>query len=116
MPEQNHPIRAQRLRIWVCVLLAVLVLYNPFIVLYYSHHTIEVHTLQRNRASVGASELQHFSPVQEDIQQADMDLVSNREEVAAPAGGYLARGFEREVEVPPSDIVFKVWSRPPPLA
>ena len=116
MPEQNHPIRAQRSRIWVCVLLAVLVLYNPFVALYYSHDTIEVHTLQRNRASVGASELQHFSPVQEDIQQADMDLDSNREEVAAPAGSYLARGFEREVEVPPSGIVFKVWSRPPPLA
>jgi len=44
-----------------------------------------------------------------------MDLDSNREEVAAPAGSYVARGFEREVEVPQSDIVFKVWSRPPPL-
>ena len=104
------------MHIWVCVLLGALLLYNPFIALYYSHDTIEVHTLQRNRASVGASELQHFSPVQDDIQQADIDLDSNREEVAAPAGSYLARGFEREVEVPQSDSEFKVWSRPPPLA
>jgi hypothetical protein len=116
MPEQNHPIRAQRLSVWICVLLAALLLYNPFAALYFSHDTIEVHTLQRNRASVGASELQHFSPVQDDIQQADMDLDSNREEVAAPAGSYVARGFEREVEVPQADIVSKVWSRPPPLA
>jgi hypothetical protein len=116
MPEPKHPIRVARLHIWVCVLLAALLLYNPFVALCYSHDTIEVHTLQRNRASVGASELQHFSPVQDDIQQADLDLDSNREEVAAPAGSYLARGFERDVEVPQSDIVFKVWSRPPPLA
>jgi hypothetical protein len=116
MPERNDPIRARRLSVWVCVLLAVLLLYNPFVALYYSHDTVEVHTLQRNRASLGASELQHFSPVQDGVQQADMDLESNREEVAVPAGSYVARGFEREVEVPQSDIVFKVWSRPPPLA
>jgi hypothetical protein len=116
MPEQSHPIRAQRLSVWICVLLAALLLYNPFVALYYAHDTIEVHTLQRNRGSVGASELQHFSPVQDDIQQADMNLESNREEVAVPAGSYVARGFEREVEVPQSDLVLKVWSRPPPLA
>ncbi len=56
MPEQNHPIRAQRLRVWICVLLGALLLYNPFAALYFSRDTIEVHTLQRNRASVGASE------------------------------------------------------------
>jgi hypothetical protein len=115
MPEQSHPIRAQRLRVWSCLLLAALLLYNPFAALCFSHGRLEVHTLQRNRASVGASELQHFSPVQDDIPQADLDLESSRDEVAAPAGSYVARGFEREVEVPQSDIVLKVWSRPPPL-
>src|SRR5882724_9949119 len=113
MPERNHPIRAQRVRVWICVLLGALLLYNPFAALYFSHDTIEVHTLQRNRASVGASELQHFSPVQDDIPQADVNLAANREELVAPAGTYVARGFEREVEVPHSDIVSKVWSRPP---
>lgn len=116
MPEQMHPIRAHKLSVWLCVLLAVLLLYNPFAALYYSHGTTEVHTLQRNRASVGASELQHFSPVQDDIPQVDLNLEASLEEVAAPAGTYVARGFEREVEVPQSDIVAKVWSRPPPLA
>jgi hypothetical protein len=115
MPRQR-PIRAQSLQVWICVLLAVLLLYNPFAALYYSHDTIEVHTLQRNRASVGASELQHFSPVQDDIPQVDLNLESSRDEVAVPAGSYVARGFEREVEVPQPNIVFKVWSRPPPLA
>jgi hypothetical protein len=100
----------------MCVLLAVLVLYNPFAALCFSHGTIEVHTLQRNRALVGASELQHFSPVQDGKQQADFNLESNCEELAAPAETFVARGFEQEVEVPQSDIVSKVWSRPPPLA
>ena len=116
MPGQKHPIPAHSLRVWMCVLLAVLILYNPFAALYYSHDTIEVHTLQRNRASVGASELQHFSPVQDGNQQVDLNLESNREEVAIPAGSFVTRGFEREAEVPQSDIVSKVWSRPPPLA
>ena len=116
MPQQMHPIRAHSLRVWMCVLLAALILYNPFAALCFSHGTIEVHTLQRNRASVGASELQHFSPVQDDIPQVDVNLAANREELMAPAGTYVARGFEREVELPQSDIVSKVWSRPPPLA
>jgi hypothetical protein len=97
------------------VLQAALLLYNPFAALYYSHDTIEVHTLERNRASVGASELQHFSPVQDDIPQADL-MESSRDEVAVPAGSYVARGLEREAEVPQPTIVSKVWSRPPPLA
>jgi hypothetical protein len=116
MPQQKHPIRAHSLRVWMCALLAALILYNPFAALCFSHGTIEVHTLQRNRASVGASELQHFSPVQDGKQQADLNLESNCEELAAPAETFVARGFEREVEVPQSDIVSTVWSRPPPLA
>src|SRR5258708_4449135 len=116
MPERNHPILAQRLRVWICVLLGALLLYNHFAALYFSHDTLDVLNLPRNRATVGALELQQLSPVQEDIQQPDLNLESNREEVPVPAGSYVARGFEREVEVPQSDIAFKVWSRPPPLA
>ena len=116
MPEQKHPIRAHSLRVWTCVLLAALILYNPFAALCFSHGTIEVHTLQRNRASVGASELQHFSPVQDGKQQTDLNLEANCEELAVPAETFVARGFEREVEIPQSAIVFEVWSRPPPLA
>jgi hypothetical protein len=102
--------------VWMCVLLAALILYNPFVALCLSHGTIEIHTLQRNRASVGASELQHFSPVQDDIPQADINLEANRKEVVAPAETFVARGFEREVEVTQSDVASEVWSRPPPLA
>lgn len=99
----------------MCVLLAALILYNPFAALCFSHGPVEVHTLQRNRATVGASELQHFSPVQDDTRQADLNLEASREEVAAPAGNYVARGFEREVEVSQPEFASRLWSRPPPL-
>ncbi|HET7105704.1 MAG TPA: hypothetical protein VFI38_02770 [Candidatus Acidoferrum sp.] len=116
MSAQRHPIRARRLNVWICALLAALLLYNPFAAVCVSHGTFEVHTLQRNRASVGASELQHFCPVQDGSQQVEVNLESNREEVAEPAETFVAHGYEREVEVPQSDIVSKIWSRPPPLA
>jgi hypothetical protein len=116
MPDQKHPIPEQNFRVWMCVFVAALLLYNPFAALCFSHGTFEVHTLQRNRASVGASELQHFSPVQDGKQQVDLNLESNREEVALPAGSFAARGYERESELPHSGIVSTLWSRPPPLA
>jgi hypothetical protein len=116
MPDQKHPISEQKFRVWMCVFVAALLLYNPFAALCISHGTFEVHTLQRNRASVGASELQHFRPVQDGEQQADLNLESNREEVALPAGSFVARLYERELELPQSDVVSTLWSRPPPLA
>ena len=103
------------MRVWICMLLAALILYNPFAALCFSHGPIEIHTLQRNRASVGASELQHFSPVQDDFKQVDLNIEATHEQVAVPAEGFRARGFEREIEIPQSDIVSIVWSRPPPL-
>jgi hypothetical protein len=100
----------------MCVLLGAFILYNPFAALCFSHGSVEIHTLQRNRATVGASELQHFSPVQDDTRQADLTLEANPEQLMAPAENFAARGFEQEVELPQSDIMAKVWSRPPPLA
>jgi hypothetical protein len=99
---------------WLCVFLAFLLLYNPFIALYCSHSNYTVHTPERNRATVGSSELQHFSPVQDEIQQTELSVEENRDEVAAPAGSFVARGFEREEEIPQPEFANKVWSRPPP--
>ena len=117
MRAKLHQSGRANVRSWhigLSVLLAILILYNPFAAMYNSHGASEVHTLQRNRATVGSSELQHFSPVQNDIQQSDLNLEQIREEVAVPAGSYVARGFEREEKIPQPDVASKVWSRPPP--
>jgi len=105
---------APRWHVWLCVLLAFLMLYNPFIALYCSHGAYSLHTPERNRATVGSSELQHYGPIQDEIQQPDLRMEENRDEVAAPASSFVARGFEREVELPQPEFAAKVWSRPPP--
>lgn len=112
LPAETHEVRPWH--VGVCVLLAFLLLYNPFIAIFCSHGSFSVHTPERNRATVGASELQHFGPVQDEIQQPDLSLEENRDEVAAPADSYAARGFEREEEVPQPEFASEVWSRPPP--
>jgi hypothetical protein len=89
-------------------------LYNPFIALYCSHGAYSLHTPERNRATVGSSELQHYGPIQDEIRQPDLRMEENRDEVAAPASSFVARGFEREVELPQPEFAAKVWSRPPP--
>jgi hypothetical protein len=98
----------------ICVLLVAFLLYNPFIALYCSHGPNSVHTPQRNRSTIGSSELQQFGPIQNETQQPDLTLEENREEVAAPPVSYVARGFERQDEVPQPEFFNKVWSRPPP--
>jgi hypothetical protein len=113
-PQRIGTMEHRPWQIGFCVLLAVLILYNPFIAGYCSHSSSSVHSPQRNRATVGSSELQHFGPVQEEIQQTDLNIQETREEVAVPAGSFVARGFEREEEVTQPEMVSKVWSRPPP--
>src|SRR5215475_3244756 len=116
MKRKAHPGGAPARWPWqaaCCVLLAFLLLYNPFAALHCSHSNNSVHNPQRNRATVGASEMQHFGVVQKQTQPTDLTKEGNREEVAAPARSYLARGFKRE-EVRQPDIAATVWSRPPP--
>ena len=98
----------------LCMFLALLLLYNPFIAIYCSHSQTSLHTPQRNRASVGSSELQHFTPVQqEQTRQSDLDVAEGREEVSAPAESFADR-FEPEEELSQPDLDASVWSRPPP--
>jgi hypothetical protein len=50
--------------VFLCVLLAALFFYNPFVALSSPAGDLAVHSLARNRSTVGASELQQFSPQQ----------------------------------------------------
>jgi len=117
MKGKPQPIDAITRRPWRsgwCVLLAVFLLYNPFISIYCSHSDSSVHTPQRNRATVGSSELQHYGFVQQEIQNADLAAEENGETVAAPAEIHAAYKFEQEPKVAQPDIRSRFWSRPPP--
>ncbi|HKD52445.1 MAG TPA: hypothetical protein VKB90_16680 [Candidatus Acidoferrum sp.] len=48
---------------WVCLILAALLLYNPFFAVPHSGSGLEIGHRASHRATVGASELQHFSPI-----------------------------------------------------
>ena len=49
-------------RRWACLVVAALLLFNPFFATPRSGHGLEVSTPASHRATVGASELEHFSP------------------------------------------------------
>lgn len=50
-------------RVCVCVILILLLLYNPFSMASSSDGGLNVRHPASNRATVGSSELQHFSPI-----------------------------------------------------
>ena len=51
-----------RPRQWACLVLALLLLYNPFFAAIHASSGLDLARPASNRATVGASELQHFSP------------------------------------------------------
>src|ERR1700751_3994247 len=102
-------------RAWVCVLLVGLLLYNPFLAFASASHGRGYQALTRHRASVGASEMQHFAPVQGEKAPADVRVAAERSGRPDPQkGGLLTRGPE------PLPLFVEGmtshWFRPPPRA
>lgn len=66
MSDVYKPGLRQRLTIFVCVTLAILFLYNPYVTLTSSSSgQLNVQHILSYRATLGSSELQHFSPPDE---------------------------------------------------
>jgi hypothetical protein len=106
-----------RLQAVVCLLLAGLLLYNPFLSLIHSPAGLSLHHLSRNRATVGSGELQPFSPVSRDM-AADVLPAERTGEIIAKAGGQeilLATDLTRDRVITP-DFSSNLWFRPPPSA
>ena len=108
-------LQGRPMRVWVSVLLALLILYNPFIALTASAHCFSMQQLERHRSSVGASELQHMGSVQDQSQQDVVNLQDYPQKFAGLVREYEAIGFARDVEVAQPDSANRIWSRPPPL-
>jgi hypothetical protein len=103
-------------RRWICVLLALVILYNPFLALSTSYTSFSVHGQARHRATVGASELQHLGCAQDQRQQDAVNLQGFGKEFAGPAREYEPLAFDRDLEVAQPELTNLIWSRPPPLA
>jgi len=106
-----------RLQAPICALLACLLLFNPFLFLIHYSAGLSVHHLSRNRATVGSAELQHFSPVSEEM-SADILLEERVAEIKRTQGGQtfqLATDLTRG-HVVTADFSSNLWFRPPPSA
>jgi hypothetical protein len=106
-------VQERPLRTGFCVLLALLILYNPFLALTTSYASYSVHGQARHRATVGACELQHLGCAQDQTQQDAVHLQELSEEIAGPAPGFEPVAFHQDVVLQP-ESVSRVWSRPPP--
>ena len=109
--------RVTRLPAIVCLLLAGLLLYNPFLSLIHSPTGLSVHHLSRNRSTVGSGELQPLSPVSTGV-AADVQLEEGTGEIIAIAGGQefqLAADLTWDLVITP-DFSSNLWFRPPPSA
>jgi len=117
VPSRVH--KEKRVKLWrVCVpvLLVVLMLYNPFVALV-SHHAdgLSYQGLARHRATVGASEMQHYSPVEAEQALPEVEavrvgfIVVEDESSAAPS-------LEDETLPQRPELTTSVWFRPPPAA
>ncbi|MGB8323460.1 MAG: hypothetical protein WCE52_10935 [Candidatus Acidiferrum sp.] len=103
-------------QIGISALLIALVLYNPFLVLTKHTDGPEFHRLASHRATVGASEMDHFTPVQAERVELDaaveeIDTASLvAEENDAPAPDFL----QEEGLPPQTELISSTWFRPPP--
>jgi hypothetical protein len=96
-------------RVCLCLLVIVLVVYNPFAALNGSSDHLSYDELARNRASIGSSELQHFSPVSSPDSQVELhiDMLS-----AEPRS--CAQESQQELIPAEPELLAGAWFRPPP--
>src|SRR6202035_1633896 len=105
----------RRINIVVCLALAVLFLYNPYLAVTPSSNVLNIHHSLSYRATVGSSELQHFSPTDARKILA-LSVATVLSWLDSPANPIVSRVTEvsadpaRAFELVCSDQ----WFRPPP--
>ena len=98
-------------------LLALLLLYNPFIALLHSHSGLTIHHPPSNRSTVGSSELQHFSPVGKSLKAAVSPVVCLGEfQMAVAEHDYPEPIESSSIPVSLPEFSSNLWFRPPPSA
>ena len=106
-----------RRNVWqvcLCLLLIGFVLYNPFSALIAHSDGLSYQALARHRATIGSSEMQHFSPIQGEsaqleatVQRICVELVVERNEQPFPT-------FQVESLPQRPELTTSVLFRPPP--
>lgn len=102
---------------WVCLLLVLSFLYNPFLSRAASGEGLRVRHCASHRATVGASELQQLAPMGDESTQLVTDFVVAEVFVAVPElnSGFLLPCPKQPV-APQRVFCSNLWFRPPPAA
>jgi hypothetical protein len=116
-PSTHSPERSAvpRWHAWVCFCLALFLLYNPYMAAPSATRGLNVRHPASNRATVGASELQHFSPAEGRAKLSTH--VTPAVEPLASFPDVSAQAFELFPQiVSPVQQFFgsSLWFRPPP--
>ena len=113
IPISSRGEHLSRWQVLLCLIVVGLLLYNPFAGLWAANDGFCYDHLARNRATVGASELQHFSPVSNSEMHAELD-------VDVPATGLLQIVCEEyaHIDVPEitplqTEFFAEHWNKPP---
>ena len=101
-------------QVGLCLLLIGLMLYNPFASLWAAGDGFCYDRLARNRATVGASELQHFSPVTNSNAQMELDVDVPSTDLMQLVREEHWSFNPQELFSPSAEIFTHLWSRPPP--
>ena len=101
-------------RFCVCVVLICLVIYNPFAAATAAPSHLSYAQMARNRATIGSSELQKYSPVADPIVQPDFDVEVRGAECAATVQESQPGMIQREETPFQPELCASLWFRPPP--
>jgi hypothetical protein len=101
----------------LCLLLAALFLYNPFLTAPAADAGLHLRHSHSNRATVGASELQQFTPAKErQAFEAQAEERNDGVSFAVPPPEERLATACSEVPAPQAFWAANLWFRPPPLA
>src|SRR5277367_5756574 len=98
----------------LCLLLLGLLLFNPFATASSESTDLAYRTLPRHRATIGASEMEHFSPIQKELASPDLVQTVEVNDVKLTPAVSVGRVILREELPLRPALVAVVWFRPPP--
>jgi len=117
IPSTHFPERSAvpRWHVLVCFCLALFLLYNPYLAAPGSTNGLNVRHPASNRATVGASELQHFSPADGKHKLSTTAIASIEHSLSIPDLSSQAFEFFPQVASPAQQFFgSSLWFRPPP--
>ncbi|MGB9431202.1 MAG: hypothetical protein WBQ89_03075 [Candidatus Acidiferrum sp.] len=98
----------------VSVLLIGLILYNPFLALANHSDGLTYQASARHRATVGASEMQHYTPVQGETAQIGVAAVEIFIQLGVEIIESSSHILEEAILPQRPELIASVWFRPPP--